>query len=371
MKTYEAIFNKNTVKGVYGISLVEDPAMQGMFIAMSADKLQLSVVSEEKRILAGLVLEPNKNIYRNQGGEEFNMFFSNETVKDLCYGFSKNNYNNNSTIEHKDKIEGVSFVENWLVRDEKVDTAVALGLNCKEGSWVSVMEIESDDIWENYVKTGKVQGFSVDAMLNLKEVNLKSEFKMKEEFKKFKEELLELFSVKLSNEKPKEEVKLGSAMLKGGEAQIEYTSEVPTAGDDAWVVNGEERVPLPVGDYELEDGSTVVVAEEGKIAEIKPVAQEDAPAEMSEEAPAPSMADDIKQLMKSLTIKYAEDTNLALSTQKEELTKVFEAQLSEVKEELEVLKKTPAAVALSSAPSQKSWNDMSTLEKRRYSRENG
>ena len=85
--TYEAIFDTNN-RGVYSISLVEDPAMEGDFIALSKQsKVELKTVDEEQRILIGLVLEPNKPIYRNQGGEEFNIVFSENTIKDLSHNF--------------------------------------------------------------------------------------------------------------------------------------------------------------------------------------------------------------------------------------------------------------------------------------------
>ncbi len=101
MKTYEAKYDPLKNKGVYGISLVENPAMEGLFIALSKDEpIQLKTVNEEQRILMGLVLEPNKPIYRNQNGEEFNIVFNEQTLKDLSYGFFKNNNHSNSTIEH-------------------------------------------------------------------------------------------------------------------------------------------------------------------------------------------------------------------------------------------------------------------------------
>jgi len=48
------------------------------------------------------------------------------------------------------------------------------------------------------------------------------------------------------------------------------------------ITEDEQRVPVPVGEYELEDGMILIVAQEGIIAEIK--AKEEAP---EEEAPAP------------------------------------------------------------------------------------
>ena len=207
MKTFEAVFNEDT-KGVFGISLVRQPAMEGDFIALSKDKelIQLKTLDEEKRILVGLVLEPNKYIPRfdEKTGEWFQLTMSPKTVEELCYAFSKNKYNSNSTIEHdgNKKIEGVTFVENWLVRDEKIDTSIALGLECKKDSWVSVMKVDSDEVWIEYVKTGKVKGFSIDAMLELKEVNYKPEIEMNK--KEFFTELKKIFSFTEDTEEVKD-----------------------------------------------------------------------------------------------------------------------------------------------------------------------
>ena len=85
MKTYEAKYNPLINKGVYGISLVEAPAMEGFAIALKADSIQLKEVDKEKRILAGLVLEPNKPIYRNQNGEEFNIVFTDDTPLNIIH----------------------------------------------------------------------------------------------------------------------------------------------------------------------------------------------------------------------------------------------------------------------------------------------
>ena len=117
MKVYEAVFNQAKNKGVYGISLVEDPAMEGEFLALSKQaKIELKTLDEEQRIIIGLVLEPNKKVYRNQGGEEFEIFFTEDTIKDLSHNFFKQGYQTNSSIEHSgNRVEGVSFVESWII----------------------------------------------------------------------------------------------------------------------------------------------------------------------------------------------------------------------------------------------------------------
>ena len=58
-------------------------------------------------------------------------------------------------------------------------------------------------------------------------------------------------------------------------------AEVFEAGAEIFVVADEERVAVPVGEYQTEDGMIIVVSDEGLIGEIK-----DAEAETEEEAPA-------------------------------------------------------------------------------------
>lgn len=63
------------------------------------------------------------------------------------------------------------------------------------------------------------------------------------------------------------EVNLAQMKLKDGVTVIE--AEMFEAEQAVFIVNGEEKVPVPVGEYELEDGTILVVAVEGVIAEIK------------------------------------------------------------------------------------------------------
>ena len=77
------------------------------------------------------------------------------------------------------------------------------------------------------------------------------------------------------------EVKLEQMKLDNG-AILE--AEVFEVGAEVFVVADEERVAVPVGEYQVEDGSTIVVLEEGVIGEIKEAgAEEEAPVE--DEAP--------------------------------------------------------------------------------------
>lgn len=330
MKTYEAKYDPLKNKGVYGISLVENPAMEGLFIALSKDtKIELVEVDKEQRILMGLILEPNKPIYRNQNGEEFNIVFNEQTIKELSYGFFKSNSHSNSTIEHDiDKnIQGVTFTESWIVENPEVDKSTNFGFKYPKGSWVAVMKVDDNEIWEDYVKNGKVKGFSIDAMLSLEEVKLNSNIEMsKQEEKSFIELLKDLPNqIKLALT-PKVEIKLGSAMLADGSLKIEWDGETLSEGLSVWVTADDgTKVPVPVGEHPMEDGTILVVEQEGIVKEIKPVEaveEEVAPVDASsgEDGKVSNdakIASEIESAIKSILIKYTAQEEKLIELEKQ------------------------------------------------------
>jgi len=351
MKTYQAKYNPLLNKGVYGISLVENPAMEGLFIALNKDEvLQLKEIDKEQRILMGLVLEPNKPIYRNQNGEEFNIVFNEETIKDLSYGFFKNNSHSNSTIEHdvKQNIQGVTFTESWIVENSDIDKSTNFGFKYPKGSWVAVMKVDSEEIWNDYVKTGKVQGFSIDAMLSLEEVNLKSNIEMSNT-----NSLLERILLALT---PEKKIQLGSMMLADGSLKIEWEGDALSEGISCWVTADDgTKVPVPVGEHPLEDGTILVVEQEGIVKEVKPASEpqgEPAPAQdMSGEDGKVSndakIASEIESAIKSILIKYTAQ----------------ETKISDLENQIAELSKQPASKPIQGTPVQVDFSKMTAKER--------
>lgn len=355
MITYEAIFDED-LKGVFGISLVENPATKETFIQLSEQEqealkkteIKLTTINEEKRLLVGLVLEPNSPVYRNQDGEEFNIVFSEDTITKLAHNFFIGDYHKNSTLEHnqKDKISDVTFVESWIVADPKKDKSNTYGLEYPAGSWLVAMKVNSDEIWNDYVKTGKVKGFSIDAIVKLKEVKNKTQLSMSDivdKLKKATADFAEAIALKLkeaTKEEPVVEIKMGEIMMEGGEIIFQYEGEVLEPGVPVFAVDKtdmENKIPVPVGKYPLEDGSTLVVTEEGVIGEIMPKEGE-APAEpapvepvAAEAAPEQSVVNDIK----SILIKYQEESNKRFD--------VIEAELKDMKKEVVEMSEQPSA----------------------------
>lgn len=371
MKTYKVLFDKLKNKGVYGISLVHDPAMEGEFIALSKEdnKIKLSEIDKEQRILIGLVLEPDKPIFRSQNGEDFNIIFEAETIKELSHNFFMSNSHKNSTIEHEKDVElkGVTFVESWIIEDPKNDKSNALGLNYPKGSWMATMKVDNDDVWNNYVKTGEVQGFSIDAMVNLEEINLKSEIKMSAKLVEMIEALPEKIALfltpKKEEEKKNEEIKLGSVNSSDGTVTIQYDGEQLVAGIPVFVLDeAGERVAIPDGDIELEGGMILVVAD-GIAMEIKEAVVEELEKEEGKQPSDTDTLQAIENAIKSIMIKYSESVDLKFADLKKEN--------DTLKEEVLELQKQPAAKKIAASANKVEFKDMTNYQKLKYNEETG
>lgn len=162
MKIVELILDEDSEMGIEAISVVESPAIEEDFVALKSQEFKLAEVDKERRILMGALLIPNKPIYRRSGDDEYYIYFSKETVLKASQMYLMQGNQNNSTLEHQYKIHGLSLVESWLVEDKVHDKSVKYGMDLPLGTWVGSVKVNNDKIWNEFVKTGKVKGFSIE-----------------------------------------------------------------------------------------------------------------------------------------------------------------------------------------------------------------
>jgi hypothetical protein len=164
MRIIELLIDEDELlSGIEAISIVDRPAIQEHFVALNEQQRhQLAEVDKEKRILMGAALVPNKHIYRADGEDEYYIYFSEDTVRKASELFLMRGNQNKSTLEHQAELYGLSVVESWIVEDEVHDKSVKYGMELPVGTWMVSMKVNNDDVWENYVKTGLVKGFSIE-----------------------------------------------------------------------------------------------------------------------------------------------------------------------------------------------------------------
>ena len=199
MRIVELLIDENELfSGIEAISIVDSPAIEENFIALSEQKkVELAEVDKEKKILMGAALIPNKNIYRTDGKEEYYIYFSEDTVRKASELFLMRGNQSKSTLEHQAELHGLTVVESWIVEDEVHDKSRKYGLDMPVGTWMVSMKVNNDEVWNDYVKTGKVKGFSIEGYFTDK-VNM-SRIEELEEEGEAREILLEIANTILGN----------------------------------------------------------------------------------------------------------------------------------------------------------------------------
>ena len=204
--------------GIQAISIVENPAIEEDFVALKTQKVEFATQNEEKRILMGAALIPNKPIYRRSGEEEFYVYFSKDTIRKASELFFQNGNQNKSTLEHEAELQKLSVVESWIVEDTEKDKSRLYGMDMPVGTWMISMKVNNPDIWENYVKTGKVKGFSIEGY-----------FVDKVNFNKQEMEVLEEQEAELILSQIKAVIKKDGRRKSGKRTELESYTDYPDA----------------------------------------------------------------------------------------------------------------------------------------------
>ena len=120
----------------------------------------------EKQMLIGPLMTPGKLIPRvdEKTGEEYQVFFSKDTIEKIAYKMMKDGLAGSVNIEHDGaiKVDDAHLVETWIVKDVEHDKSTLYGFLPVVGQWFGIYRIGDGRVWNEYVKTGKVKGFSVE-----------------------------------------------------------------------------------------------------------------------------------------------------------------------------------------------------------------
>ena len=196
---------------------------------------------KEKQMLYGPFLIPNMLIYRQDDANgEYYVRFSSEEIEKIATKFNEDLNSKNINLMHTEEMVDAFVSQNWIIEGES-DKSKNLGFDLPEGTWFGAVKIKDENFWMNKVKNDEVKGFSVEILADL-QLSLKN-----------KEQIME------------KEIKLGTAVLKGG-VTVYWDGEF---GMGTIIYVDEALTELaPDADHVLEDG-TVVTTRNGEVVEIQ------------------------------------------------------------------------------------------------------
>lgn len=182
----------------FAISMVTSPAIEEEFMAFNEDEaIKIEMSDDDKRIVCGAVLVPNKDIYRRSDKGEFYLSFSAEAIEKMALDYMTEYRQKNVSLQHEDAVDNVCVFETWLKSDMLYDKSVAIGLNkdLPIGTWFVSMKVNDDETWER-VKSGELRGFSVESMIKLEDFTKTEEDDDMKLMAKIKEALVSMFGKK-------------------------------------------------------------------------------------------------------------------------------------------------------------------------------
>jgi hypothetical protein len=134
--------------------------------ASTGKKRNFAAELADKQMLVGPLMTPGKLIPRKDEdtGEEYQVFFSANTIEKIAYKMMQDKLVDSVNIEHDGahKVEDAYLVETWIVKDPEKDKSLLYGFKPVAGEWYGMYKIGNRRVWNEYVKTGKVKGFSVE-----------------------------------------------------------------------------------------------------------------------------------------------------------------------------------------------------------------
>ena len=166
---FEIFISEDDDTGIRLVSLVEDPAIEISGMAFSKKELANYEFKniKDKQLIVGPALVPNKKIIRkDEDGDPYFVFFSEDTIKLMVEKFNKNNNNKSINIDHTTEMVKSAYIQqSWIVSDSYYDKSKMYGYSLPIGTWFIEVKIDNSDEWEKYVKQGGRYSFSVEGLM--------------------------------------------------------------------------------------------------------------------------------------------------------------------------------------------------------------
>ena len=241
LKRYKVGLDSET----YKISMVSEPAIEVDYVALAKqEEVEVKLSSDERHICYGPALIPNKDIYRNNGEQEFYINFTEESIVKMSQDFMKNYKQHEVNLQHEEDVDEVYICESWIVEDPYKDKANALGFNVPKNTWMVGMKVNNIDTWER-VKSGELKGFSVESAIHLEEFNKQNnDNDMEVNNESFWKQLKEVISECFTSPKIEEKVEEPIEEKLEEEKPTETPQEAPKAEEPTPVKEETKEAPV-------------------------------------------------------------------------------------------------------------------------------
>lgn len=297
-----------------GIALVDYPAIEKDFIYFNKEDVKM-IFNDEKMMIKGPALIPNKLIYRNDALGERYVYFSEDTIIQFVENLmakDKNKFN----LSHSEEYVDLTIVESYFTTETNE-------FDVPKGSWIVGAKVKDRDVWDK-IKDGKYKGYSIQSLFSNELVSFvansnNNKINNKKSMSKLKNQISDALNKVLFPNEVKsnfEEIKEVSVW------SVEVANTSFEIGETVMYEYDGEQYPVSAGEFRLKDGTKIVTDASGVI-----VSKEDAPKD----------ADPVEETPKEEETKeeeFAEETPKEEEESKEEEEKTIDEKLADLKAEI-------------------------------------
>lgn len=259
--------------GIYRVSFVDFPAVESDFVALAAHKPQMfSIANEEKRLVRGVLMRAEFPIYRcDPFMGEYYIVYHADTIRQMAEKFLKEGRINEVNQMHIpfSEVRGVTMHQ-IFIKDTAAGVSPKGFEDIADGSLFVEYYVTNDEVWAS-VKDGTYKGFSLEGIFTLKPEEAQEENMLSQISQFIKQNnmtIIDKIKAVLA-----EAVQLKSVTTDKGVISWEGDEDLAVDMDVYTEGEGGERTPVADGDYTLEDGTIIRVAN-GKVTEIVEPAEE-------------------------------------------------------------------------------------------------
>jgi len=183
---YRLALNDDPESGVDYIALVDDPAIRRQFMAFKShksQKLRFLATNPDQQIVSGPLMLADMCIFRDDPihGEHL-VYFDAQTIRQIILRFFQKGLTSNINLMHLPdaKPEGIYMFESFIIDSSKGITTPKGFETLPDGSWFGSFKIDNVDVWNHFIKTGELKGFSVEGFFSYQKEISREEMQVEE-----------------------------------------------------------------------------------------------------------------------------------------------------------------------------------------------
>ena len=272
LPVYEALISSED-DGIITISLVDDPAVESDFVCFAKDTgKQLFALSDtSEHLITGCLMKADTQIYRNDGGYEYYIVFSKETIQTMAQKMLADSTFKNIDTQHNGELlpQGALTLMELYVKDSNKGIDPNF-VDVPDGSLMVTFKVNDESIWQECANGDFLNGFSLEGFFETKQVDFSKNKPNKT--KSFKMRIKELLRRMLAQ--------FGEVAMNELTLYYEGDGEL-TVGTVVTDIDGN---PIADGEYNNEEMTVTVM--DGKVDAIEYIEKEEEPVEEPVDEPA-------------------------------------------------------------------------------------